>query len=233
MHAAYETRHEACQVLDTHRHGGAYAALVLDGQHVEASVDGPVECTPGTLVLHPRWHAHGNRFGRGGARVVNVDLDGVLVPDALRVLQVPDLREAAAVIAHAPGSLAQLVHACSEASRAAMTGWQVEFLYELEHGDLPLGELARRAGVSLAHASRTFARSHGMAPQLLRRELRTRQALAMLRGEAALADIAADSGFADQAHLCRTLRRSTGASPGQLRRQIKCVQDGRVAVRAQ
>lgn len=233
MHAAYETRHEAGQTLDTHRHDGAYAALVLDGHHLEASADGPVECTPGTLVLHPRWHAHGNRFGRGGARVVNVELDGVLVPDALRVLRVPDLRDAAAVIARAPRELGQLVHACSEASRTSMSGWQVEFLHELQHGDLPLGELARRAGVSLAHASRTFARSHGMSPQLLRRELRTRQALVMLRGDTALAGIAADSGFADQAHLCRTLRRSTGASPGQLRRQIKSVQDGWTAAPVQ
>ena len=63
-HVDFETRHDASDVLRTHRHGGAYAALVLDGSHVEASADGPIECTPGTLVLHPRWHAHGNRFGR-------------------------------------------------------------------------------------------------------------------------------------------------------------------------
>jgi transcriptional regulator GlxA family with amidase domain len=40
-----------------------------------------------------------------------------------------------------------------------------------------------------------------------------------------LADIAATSGFADQAHLTRTLRAATGAPPSRLRQQIKSVQD--------
>ncbi len=223
--AAYETRHDACQVLGTHRHDGAYAALVLDGHHVEASADGPVKCTPGTVVLHPRWHAHGNRFGRTGARVVNVDLDPALAPDTLRVLRVADLREASSVFARAPHHLAGLIEACSEVERAAAPGWQAEFLHGLQHGDAPLSLLARRAGVSLAHASRTFLKSHGMPPQLLRRELRCRRALSLLGGAQSLARIAADSGFADQSHLSRSLRQATGSPPAQLRRQIKCVQD--------
>lgn len=223
--AAYETRHDACEVLRTHRHAHAYAALVLDGHHVEASADGPVECMPGTLVLHPRWHAHGNRFGNGGARVINVDLDPALVPDALRVFHVADLGEAAKTMAHEPQRLAGLLDACATTdAMPRLQAWQTEFLHELQHGDLPLSELARRAGVSLAHASRSFLKTHGMPPQLLRRELRSRHALAMLRGDDSLADIAVTSGFADQSHLCRTLRQSTGASPGQLRRQIKSVQ---------
>ena len=83
-----------------------------------------------------------------------------------------------------------------------------------------------RAGVSLAHASRTFHKSHGMPPQLLRRELRCRRALSMLRGAESLAQIAAETGFADQSHLSRSLREATGRAPSRLRRQIKCVQDG-------
>ena len=81
---------------------------------------------------------------------------------------------------------------------------------------MPVSVLARRAGVSLAHASRSFVRSHGMPPQLLRRELRCRQALALLGGEATLAEVAAASGFSDQSHLNRTLRLTTGATPAQL-----------------
>ncbi|GAA5069435.1 AraC family transcriptional regulator [Lysobacter panacisoli] len=225
MHPAsgYQTRHDACDVLDTHRHDAAYAALVLDGSHVEASADGPIACTPGTLVLHPRWHAHGNRFGRQGAKVVNVELD--TAPARLHVLRVPDLREAAEVFVRAPQRLAELLAACEVASAPSLPAWQVEFLSALEHDELAMTELARRAGVSLAHASRSFLKSHGMPPQLLRRELRCRRALALLGGDASLAQIAADSGFADQSHLSRSLREATGNTPSRLRRQIKCVQD--------
>lgn len=74
--AAYRTRHERGASLATHRHRQAYAALVLDGDYTESSVDGPLPCTPGTLVLHPAYHAHGDRFGRLGAQAINLDLPG-------------------------------------------------------------------------------------------------------------------------------------------------------------
>lgn len=232
----YETRHDAGDTLRTHRHDDAYAALVLDGSYVEASADGPIECIPGTLVLHPRWHAHGNRFGRNGAKVINLELDDDLATDtgrALRVLRVVDLGEAAAVFARGHHHLDDLLTACGQADAPALLNWQPAFLHELQHGELPVSVLARRAGVSLAHASRSFVRSHGMPPQLLRRELRCRQALALLGGEATLAEVAAASGFSDQSHLNRTLRLTTGATPAQLRRQIKSVQDRSATLRLQ
>lgn len=221
----FETRHDACDVLGTHRHGGAYAALVVDGSHVEASPDGPIECTPGTLVLHPRWHAHGNRFGRHGAKVANLDLADADAPGTLRVLRVADVKEAKAVFARAPQRLGELIAASTPVAQPQLPAWQAAFLHELRHGEHDLATLARNAGVSAAHASRAFAASHGMPPQLLRRELRHRHALRLLAGGMSLAEVAALSGFADQAHLTRTLRAATGATPSQLRRQIKCVQD--------
>jgi len=225
VHTGFETRHDARDVLRTHRHDGAYAALVIDGSHVEASADGPVDCVPGTLVLHPRWHAHGNRFGSVGAKVVNLDLDDEFTGDALRVLRVNDAKEALAVFTRAPHRLGELIEACKAAPMPTLQPWQHAFLRELEDGELEIATLAQRAGVSLEHASRTFVKSHGMAPQLLRRELRCRRALRLLSGGMALAEIASVSGFSDQAHLTRTLRAATGAPPSQLRRQIKSVQD--------
>jgi len=224
-HTGFETRHDARDVLRTHRHDGAYAALVIDGSHVEMSADGPIDCVPGTLVLHPRWHAHGNRFGNVGAKVVNLDLDGGITGDALRVLRVHDAKDALAVFTRAPHRLAELIAACNAAPASTLHPWQRAFLRELEHGEQDIALLAQAAGVSLAHASRTFVKSHGMSPQLLRRELRCRRALRLLADGMALVDIATTTGFADQAHLTRTLRATTGAPPSQLRRQIKSVQD--------
>jgi len=39
-------------------------------------------------------------------------------------------------------------------------------------------------------------------------------------GETALADLAADLGFADQAHLTRTFRRAVGVTPGRYARAV-------------
>lgn len=221
----YETRHCAHDALATHRHATAYAALVLDGSYVEASADGPVICKPGTLVLHPRWHAHGNRFGRHGAKVVNLELGAGEAADALRILRVEDVREAAAVFTRAPHHLPGLIAASRPVELPALPAWQQRFLQGLVHESSGISQLAHRVGVSPAHASRAFVASHGMPPQVLRRELRCRDAIALLAGGLPLAEVAARSGFADQAHLGRTLRAMTGATPRQLRAQIKCVQD--------
>lgn len=225
--ACYETRHARDDTLALHRHVGAYAALVLDGSHVEISVDGPRTCTPGTLVLHPRFHAHGNRFGRGGARVVNLALPSCRNGGS-RALQVADLREARRCFAHGDRAALQmlLADAVDAPDEHAGDDWQSAFVAALRDDDTPVGTIAHRIGVSAAHASRTLLRSHGMGPQALRRELRFRRALALLDGGDRLADIAQQAGFADQSHLSRTVRAHSGLTPSQLRGgQIKCVQD--------
>jgi len=87
-----------------------------------------------------------------------------------------------------------------------------------EHTNLGLGDLARAAGVSAYHLSRTFRRVTGLTLSHYRIRLRLRRAMERLAaGERDLAGLAADLGFADQAHLTRALRAETGTTPGALR----------------
>lgn len=224
-HHSFVTRHESDDALHTHRHRTAYAAMVLDGMYVEASADGPFECTPGTVLLHPNYHAHGNRFGRRGARVINVPLPADGLGGSFRALRVTHPCEAREVFERRPELLATLLADASEHPPAPLPDWQAALISELESTDAPVDQICRRLGVSAAHASRAVLRSHGMSPQVLRRELRCRHALSLMQGTASLAEIAAQSGFSDQSHLTRTVRSCTGQSPSVLRRQIKCVQD--------
>jgi AraC-like DNA-binding protein len=74
---------------------------------------------------------------------------------------------------------------------------------------LPLGALARRAGVSAFYLSR------------YRTHLRVRRALDRIAGgERNLARLAADLGFSDQAHLTRCVRAELGVTPGVVRRLL-------------
>lgn len=228
MAACYETRHQRGDALPTHRHREAYAALVLDGGYEETSADGPLPSRPGVLLLHPPYHAHGNRFERSGARVINFmlpALDGVTQAQAR---QVPDLREAIAILRRAPQHFAELLAASAPCEPSPLPAWQSGFVVALRTGEQPIAELAREFGVSAAHASRALGVSHGMSPQALRREFRWRRALALLATPAPLADVAAEAGFADQSHFTRVARAHAGLPPSALRRQvgrIKCVQD--------
>ncbi len=224
--ACYLTEHARDGALPVHRHREAYASLVLRGGYLEASVDGPVACAPGTLVLHPAFHAHGDRFGARGARVANLALPAALAPQGVRVLRVARLDRARRAFERGAAWLPELLaDALPGAHGEEDGGWRAAFVRALADGDAPIAELACRCGVSPAHASRALSASHGMPPQLLRRELRWRRALVLLRGDAALADVAAEAGFADQAHFCRTARACSGLAPGALRRLLKCVQD--------
>lgn len=86
---------------------------------------------------------------------------------------------------------------------------------------LGLSELARAAGLSPYHLSRTFRRSTGMTLSRYRHRLGVRRALGLLAdGRQDLAAVAVETGFADQAHLTRTARRETGHTPAALRRLL-------------
>ncbi|UXI67922.1 AraC family transcriptional regulator [Tahibacter amnicola] len=220
---SYETRHRAGDALSTHRHATAYAALTLAGCYLERSADGPVACAPGTMIVHPAFHAHGNRFGHLGARVINIPVSATV--NTLTVCQAHHLGEALDVFRNAPALLDELLRAARPHQRHALADWHAPFLEALRAGDEPVGTIATRLGVSAAHASRSIQAAYGMSPQLLRREYRWRSALAMLPTTRSLADIAALAGFADQSHLTRVTRSISGASPAALRRGIKCVQD--------
>ncbi|HSI56951.1 MAG TPA: helix-turn-helix domain-containing protein, partial [Ideonella sp.] len=126
----------------------------------------------------------------------------------------------------APAALAALLRDSEALAVPPAPDWQAALVQALAEGDEPVGWIARRLGVSLAHASRSIRSAYGLAPQALRRELRWRRALALLAGDAPLAQIAASSGFADQSHFTRTTRLCAGLTPAALRRQINCVQDG-------
>lgn len=227
MSPAYRTRHERNAALATHRHRDAYVALVLDGDYTESSLDGPLPCAPGTLVLHPPFHAHGDRFGRSGASAVNLELSAIATPGvvadagfAARAWRVHDLREAREVFERAPQRLAELLACATPQAAAALPDWQGELLRRMAQDEREIAELARELGVSAEHASRALGRSFGMSPRALRREARWRRALQLLGAPMPLVQVAAAAGFADQSHLHRIVVAHAGCTPLQLRRQL-------------
>lgn len=230
MQVPFETRHTRGTSMPAHRHREAYAALIVAGSYTESSVDGPVPCRPGTLVLHPAFHAHADRFGARDVRVVNVILPMSGRGRGAQVLSVPSLREGIDVFRRAPGRLAELCRACTPHERLEIRDWQQAFLDALRDSDAPVGSIARRLGVSAAHASRELRRTFGMPPVALRRELRSRRARELLASSLSLPDIAATCGFADQSHLTRVIRAHTGRTPATLRAHIKSVQDDALPV---
>ncbi|MBO0822163.1 MAG: helix-turn-helix transcriptional regulator, partial [Nocardiopsaceae bacterium] len=91
---------------------------------------------------------------------------------------------------------------------------------EILHAEPRTGviDLARRAGCSPHHLSRAFSQVTGSGVSRYRNRIRVAEAVERIgAGETALAALAADLGFADQAHLTRTVRALTGSPPGAWR----------------
>jgi AraC family transcriptional regulator len=82
---------------------------------------------------------------------------------------------------------------------------------------IEVDDLAALAGRSAFHFSRVFSGSVGMTPYRYVVHLRLQAALALIRERRmSLAEIAADTGFADQSHMSRWIRRVHGIAPSSL-----------------
>ncbi|WP_126976404.1 AraC family transcriptional regulator [Frigidibacter oleivorans] len=85
---------------------------------------------------------------------------------------------------------------------------------------LAVAELARAAGLSEGWFSHAFKRSTGQTPQRWLTRRRVAAAASLMRADPrrSLAEIAAATGFADQAHLTRAFRAEHGLPPAAWRR---------------
>lgn len=104
---------------------------------------------------------------------------------------------------------------------------QIKQYVEAHYADeISLDSLSRLTGLSRYHLLRVFRGAVGIPPHTYLRQVRVRQAKAMLAEGRAIAEVAAATGFADQSHLTRWFKRLWGFTPGQY---SKSVQDGPAA----
>jgi AraC-like DNA-binding protein len=86
---------------------------------------------------------------------------------------------------------------------------------------MPVRMLASEFGKSLRQIERRIKAQTGLTLQrrlrMLRDEHRFTAARSSMESGASLADIAADSGYADQAHFSRETRRATGMTPNEVK----------------
>lgn len=113
----------------------------------------------------------------------------------------------------------------ADAHHGGLTARQVRMVREYLESHLSeavgLDQLARVAGLSPSHFHRAFRASMGLPPHrwLTARRIQRAQEL-MLDPARTLAQIAIDTGFADQPHFTRVFCKAVGASPAAWRRTV-------------
>ncbi|MFF8772213.1 helix-turn-helix domain-containing protein [Kitasatospora sp. NPDC015120] len=129
-----------------------------------------------------------------------------------RLAQAPDWPARWAAV---DAALGPRLAAAPSAPGLAVEAWQR--LHEA-HGGLSARELAAATGRGERRLQRVFRDHVGVPPQTVSRILRFQRALALSgRTHLSLTDVAAMSGYHDQAHMNRDFRALSGRTPGELR----------------
>lgn len=171
-----------------------------------------------------RWHATGPkvsyvglRFSRGiGPRLFGTPADEVrdLSPDLADLWPSAEARVLAEQMAAGP--------------EKALEGWLLKrvvgrepprlgaAVFDMAASGTPVGAMADRLGYGVRQLHRRCLPLFGYGPQHLARVLRLGRALTAARGGLPLAQVAATTGFADQAHLSRDVRDLADTTPARL-----------------
>lgn len=98
----------------------------------------------------------------------------------------------------------------------------IDYVDENYGGNVTLASMAAAAGLSRMHFAAQFRAATGMRPHQYVMKRRIDAAKQMLREtDAALVDVALDSGFQSQAHFTTVFKRFTGATPHRWRSEFE------------
>jgi AraC-like DNA-binding protein/mannose-6-phosphate isomerase-like protein (cupin superfamily) len=88
-----------------------------------------------------------------------------------------------------------------------------EFIRENSHENIKLQNLAQIARLSPFHLNRAFRAQVGLPPHEFQNQLRIEKAANLIAQKKSLAEIAFETGFADQSHFNRFFKRYMGVTP--------------------
>jgi len=223
-------RHAPGLAIDRHSHDLAKLAVLVAGGATERIGQELIEHRRLEVVARERFRAHENQYHAHGAcslvvELADLDVTGQLPPAAARAVG----RQLVAAFRAPRGARARIVRSVTREALAALghgrprrapawLGHARERLFEQLANPPRLGELARVVGVHPVHLAQAFRQHWNMTPLGYVRAHRVFRAVELIAQGMALADIAAEVGFADQSHMTRAIARARQAPPGALRR---------------
>jgi AraC family transcriptional regulator len=240
----FETVHNRPMQVPRHEHAYPYITILLRGRYREPSRRGDSYFVPFSAVFHPAHVRHSGIVDAMGCQFFTLELESprmnsmqTYVPSdsvfdwhgerilwpMLRLFR--EYRDSETRSSLTMESLIlEIVSAVAangqNATVVPLHRWRLllEKIHDSFRESIRVRDLASAAGIHPVHVARLFRRYTGVTPGEYLQQLRVQQACRLMQEpERSLAEIASESGFADQSHLNRVLRRFVHCSPGTLR----------------
>jgi len=238
-----ELTHPRPRGVPFHYHESSYFSLLLSGEYAEAGEP----FAPMTVSFLPMGGRHDGLIGTRGAEFFTIEIaeewledigsradrcapilqkKGTLLWAAMRLYSsYQESRTADSLLLEEMiselGACAARERTSPEKQKPKWLTLAVDCLTDNFDKDIDLKTLAVEAGVHPVHLQRTFRKFSGITLGEHRQHLRVARACELLRDHGCpLAEVAAQTGFADQSHFTRTFRRLVGTSPGAFRTRI-------------
>ena len=239
------TNHARGLVLEKHSHDLASINFVLEGRYVEKCTSTGGVFEKSELLFKPPGETHSNNFGSSHASCLLIEFTSGRYADLEPHL--PWLRRnfhatSPDATACAKRLLANLLSGCKSARIAAESSllellltvdreigrperqiprWLEdveEYIRQHKYEIDSLDDVARHAGVHVAHLSRQFRRYYARTVGEFIRNLKIDDAMYLLETtEMPIAEVAERCGFSDQSHLGRNMKIRHGVTPRQYR----------------
>jgi len=231
--------------LPRHVHDRAYFCLIHQGNYTERYFRRRRICEPAMLVFHPPGEHHSETFGDSPVESFNVEIGPAWVdriyevggrldqPAEFRGGEVAALgrrlfrefrRNDADSVVAIESIVLEILVSCGRAlipPGSDEPNWlrEARDLLDADAREaLSLRSVARQVGIHPVHLAAMFRRFHGCSVGEYVRLRRFDRARRMVADTGySLAQVALDSGFADQSHLTRTFRQFAGMTPLQYR----------------
>jgi AraC family transcriptional regulator len=238
--------------VQEHSHETAHFVLVLAGAYISSASGAGTGLPAPTLIFNPAGTVHRDRFRNGRGLFLTVSLSSAEPVGArLPMSQCPDpVRLSSPSGFSAAFRIVRELHGAHDAGVCESFAWELlgtagkleEVGEGVEHSALNAYELimdrAVDAGLCVrdvaahvdlhpVHLARLFRRKWGCAPAELIRWRRLDIAADLLRHDrGSAAEVAAATGFVDQAHMTHAFRASYGLTPALFRRlHVARIQD--------
>ncbi len=234
--------------VEDHTHDTAHFVLVLSGTYISSARGAPELAAAPTLIFNPAGTRHRDRFLGGVGRFLTLTFDDGYSAQSTEIMKFASrlddpfsVRAARRLERSLRGEnrsfaieadALQLVAGLNPRSRPDRPpSWLPAAIEMIREGapDITVAEVAAQVGVHPVHLARVFRDCLGCAPGEVLRGARLERASNLLgRTALALAEVAHEAGFTDQAHLTHAFRKGFGVTPGAWRRdrEVASIQYG-------